>query len=115
MVAVRAERRLQRMNHVEPVRRSGPAPVVDLTTRGPLVEGRGNGRKRVALRAWLMCPDSAARGYALDLSESGARLGGVGTRFEVGQRLLCKIELQPHEACVVVRAEVTRFHPVAAR
>ena len=71
-------------------------------------EQRETRRRPVALRAWLMTLEGASRGYALDLSESGARLGGVCSPLRPGERALCKIELRPHEEPVIVRAEVVR-------
>lgn len=65
-------------------------------------------RKPVALKCWLMDDDGAARGYALDVSEGGARLAGVGSRYQAGQRLLCKLVLDGKEPPLVMRCKVTR-------
>lgn len=79
-----------------------------------VVEPRRAERQRVALRAWLCGTDGSQRGWVLDLSTSGARLGGVGTRLQPGERVLCKLVLAAAEAPVVLRAEVVRYAPVAA-
>src|SRR4051794_31470961 len=55
-------------------------------------------RASVALRAWLTDDDGASRGYALDLSETGARFGGMSTRHKAGDLLLAKIEIDPKDA-----------------
>lgn len=111
MVALRAEQ------PARPVEQSRIQPRTRAAERQQpfeVLEGRKAARKPVALRAWVMTMEGAARGYALDLSEGGCRLGGMGTRFQVGQKLLCKIELSPAEAPVVIRAHVARYHLVAA-
>lgn len=115
MVAIRAERPQETYT---PRPGATPRPSLDsgrrsraLSRRVAFVgceEQRCARRRPVALRAWLMTLDGASRGYALDLSESGARLGGVCSRLEPGERALCKIELRPHEEPIVVRAEVIR-------
>lgn len=79
-----------------------------------VVEARRAERQRVALRAWLCGADGSQRGWILDLSTSGARLGGVGTRLKPGERVLCKVVLAETEAPAVLRAEVVRYAPVAA-
>ena len=84
-----------------------PRPVLSLLPT--MADTRETPRQRVALKAWLMTLDGATRGYALYLSEGGARLGGMGTHHPVGSTLLAKICLQPHECPVVVRCEVVRY------
>ncbi len=65
-------------------------------------------RKDVALKCWLMDDEGSARGYALDISKDGARLSGVGSRFTVGQRLLCKLLLDAKQPALVVRCKIVR-------
>jgi hypothetical protein len=77
-------------------------------------EARRAPRRRLALPAWLCGTEGSARGYALDLSQGGARFGGVGTKLRPGDRLLAKIVLDEREAPVVLRAEVVRLALVAA-
>jgi hypothetical protein len=86
------------------VRRTAPDPLV-------LVEARGEKRAAVALKAWVCGAEHSARGYALDLSQDGARFGGMGTRFEVGDEVIVKLELAAHEAPAVLKAEVVRYAP----
>lgn len=76
----------------------------------PIVEARNRQRARIALRAWLCDDDGSTRGYTLDLSPDGARVGGAGTRFRVGQSLLLKIVLDDVEPPAVLRAELVRYH-----
>ena len=76
-----------------------------------IIEGRNHQRARIALRAWLCDDDGSTRGYTLDLSPDGARVGGAGTRFHVGQSLLVKIVLDDAEPPAVLRAELIRYHP----
>ena len=71
-------------------------------------ERRETNRRSGAMRAWIMSLEGASRGYALDVSESGARLGGVCSPLGVRERALCKIELRPNEEPLVVRAEIVR-------
>src|SRR5690606_30175598 len=71
-------------------------------------DARKAARKEVALKCWLMDDEESARGYALDVSKDGARLSGVGARFRVGQRLLCKLLLDDKEPALVVRCKVMR-------
>lgn len=65
-------------------------------------------RKDVALKCWLMDDEGSARGYALDVSKDGARLSGVGSRFALEQRLLCKLLLDDKEPALIVRCKVVR-------
>lgn len=74
-------------------------------------EGRNHPRARIALRAWVCDDEGAARAYTLDLSPDGARVGGAGARFTVGQSVLMKLMLDDAEAPVVLKAEVLRYHP----
>lgn len=74
-------------------------------------EGRNRLRARIALRAWICDDEGARRGYTLDLSPDGARVGGAGTRFTVGDRVVLKVVLDEAEPPVVLRAEVVRYHP----
>lgn len=69
---------------------------------------RQNHRRAGAMRAWIMSLEGASRGYALDVSETGARLGGVCSPLGLNERALCKIELRPNEEPLVVRAEIVR-------
>lgn len=78
------------------------------------VEDRASARHRVALQAWLCAEDASYRGYVLELSLGGARVGGVGTRLQPGERVLCKVVLSAGEAPVVLRAEVVRYALVVA-
>lgn len=71
-------------------------------------ERRETNRRSGAMRAWIMSLEGASRGYVLDVSESGARLGGVCSPLGVHERALCKIELRPNEEPLVVRAEIVR-------
>jgi hypothetical protein len=81
----------------------------------PPLEARDKARVPVALRVWLCAEAFSARGWALDLSEHGARLGGVGVRFHAGEQVLAKIVLDDNEAPIVLKAEVVRYQPVAVR
>lgn len=90
-----------------------PRPVLSLLPQ--MADTREKPRRKVALKAWLMTLDGATRGYALDLSEGGARLGGMGTHHEVGSTLLAKICLEPHESPIVVRCKVVRYSAPAGR
>jgi hypothetical protein len=65
-------------------------------------------RKTVALKCWLQHERGAARGYAMDLSERGARLSGVGYGFGVGTRTICKVMLDSKEPPLVLRCKVVR-------
>ena len=76
-----------------------------------VVEARNHQRARIALRAWVCDDEGAARAYTLDLSPDGARVGGAGSRFSMGQSVLLKLVLDDAEAPVVLRAEVLRYHP----
>ncbi len=76
-----------------------------------VLEARNHQRARIALRAWLCDDEGAARAYTLDLSPDGARVGGAGQRFAVGQSVLLKLVLDDAEAPVVLRAEVLRYQP----
>lgn len=80
-------------------------------TQSRIVEGRNQLRARIALRAWICDDEGARRGYTLDLSPDGARVGGAGTRFAVGQSVLLKVVLDEAEPPAVLRAEVVRYHP----
>lgn len=75
-----------------------------------VVEARNHRRARIALRAWLCDDEGACRGYTLDLSPDGARIGGAGTRYAVGRTLLVKIVLDDAEPPVVLKAELVRYH-----
>jgi hypothetical protein len=89
--------------------------VVKRTERDrPLVDARRAPRLRVALRAWLCGVEGSTRGYVLELSAGGARLGGMGTKHQPGDRLVAKIVLDEAEAPAVVKVEVVRYAPVAA-
>ncbi len=90
-----------------------PRPVLSLLPQ--MADTREKPRRKVALKAWLMTLDGATRGYALDLSEGGARLGGMGTHHEVGSTLFAKICLEPHESPIVVRCKVVRYSAPAGR
>lgn len=99
--------------------RLNPTPHVaatNLVRRGAgaadrLGEARNHPRARIALRAWLCDDEGSTRGYTLDLSPDGARVGGAGTRFKVGQSLLLKVVLDDAEPPAVLRAELVRYHP----
>lgn len=65
-------------------------------------------RREAALKCWLMREDESARGYALDVSKTGARVSGVGSRYSEGERMLCKLELGDKEPPVVLRCKVVR-------
>lgn len=88
--------------------------VVRRTERKPLVEGRKEARARVACRAWLCAADASARGYALDVSAHGARFGGMGLLFAVGDRVLAKIVLEEHGEPLVMKAEIVRYAPASS-
>jgi PilZ domain len=85
------------------------------TSRAAPVQAREKARTPVALRMWLCAEAFSARGFALDLSEHGARLGGVGVRFRPGEQVLAKILLNDDEAPLVLKAEVVRYQPVSVR
>jgi hypothetical protein len=100
--------------------RSTAAPaahnVVRKTARAQhVVEARTEERVPVTLKAWLCAEAFSARGFVLDLSPHGARLGGVGFRFREGERVLLKVQLDDAATPVVVRAEVVRADPVCVR
>ncbi len=76
-----------------------------------VIEARNHRRARIALRAWLCDDEGASRGYTLDLSPDGARVGGAGSRFAIGQSVLLKIVLDDAEPPVVLKAELVRHHP----
>ncbi|MBI1947645.1 MAG: PilZ domain-containing protein [Deltaproteobacteria bacterium] len=76
-----------------------------------VVDARNHRRARIALRAWLCDDQGSSRAYTLDLSPDGARVGGAGSRFTVGQSLLLKIVLDDAEPPVVLKAELVRYHP----
>lgn len=65
-------------------------------------------RREAALRCWLIDDEESARGYALDVSKEGARLCGVGSRYQEGQRLICKLVLDDKEPPLVMRCKVVR-------
>ena len=95
---------------------TAPVAATNLVRRGAssperVLEARNHGRARIALRAWLCDDDGSCRGYTLDLSPDGARVGGAGTRFKVGQSLLLKVVLDDAEPPAVLRAELVRYHP----
>jgi hypothetical protein len=66
-------------------------------------------RRTTALKAWLIKDDESLRAWALDLSETGARVGGTGYRWAMGERLLFKVLLDPAEPALIVRAKVVRL------
>jgi hypothetical protein len=66
-------------------------------------------RARVAMQAWIVDDTQSMRGYALDLSDGGARVGGVGTRIPVGARVVLKIKLEPTRVPIAMRAHVVRY------
>lgn len=76
---------------------------------------RRGARKAVALKAWCVLPERSARGFVVDLSETGARIGGVAGGFAEGQRMLFKVQLEPTEPPVICRAVVVRWHQPAGR
>lgn len=82
--------------------------LVKMKQKGP-VDVRGMRRARVAMQAWIVDEAFTARGYALDLSEGGAKVGGVGTRVPVGARVLLKLKLTPNAIPIVMRAQVVRY------
>ena len=104
MVAVARLAPTYRNTAINVVKRSATSPE-------RIIEGRNHQRARIALRAWLCDDDGSTRGYTLDLSPDGARVGGAGTRFKVGQSLLVKIVLDDAEPPAVLRAELIRYHP----
>lgn len=81
----------------------------------PIVEVRADARREVSLKAWLCAEAFSARGWVLDLSEDGARLGGVGFRFTKGEAVMLKVELEAHAAPLVLKGEVVRADPVCVR
>lgn len=74
-----------------------------------MFDPRHRARHEVALPCWAMKPTGTQRGYVLDISEDGARLGGISSGFVLGQGMLLKIELAPGEAAVILRAEAVRW------
>jgi hypothetical protein len=66
-------------------------------------------RKATALKCWLIKDDESLRAWALDVSESGARVGGSGYRWQMDERLLFKVLLDPREPALIVRAKVVRL------
>ncbi|HEY4220907.1 MAG TPA: PilZ domain-containing protein [Myxococcota bacterium] len=68
-------------------------------------------RARVAYASWLCAEEGSKHGYALDLSSTGARFGGMGLHFRVGDLVLAKIIIDAAEAPLVLRAEVVRYAP----
>jgi hypothetical protein len=84
--------------------------VVKRTKRAVDVNARTKPRARVALQSWLCGPEQSQRGYCLDVSTTGARFGGMGTKLAVGDRILAKIVIDK-DAPLVLRAEVVRYSP----
>ncbi len=81
--------------------------------REPLVEGRRRPRVPVALRAWVCTEALSVRGFALDLTENGARFGGMGLKLKVGDAVIVKIVVDEADAPVVIKGEVVRYAPTA--
>ncbi len=102
MVAVRAEKRADSSTTARVRRQLAPA------------EQRAKARKGTALRAWVCGPFESKRAWVLDLSETGCRIGGAGTKLTVGDSVVVKVELQAGEPPLVGRAQVARYHVVAA-
>lgn len=67
-------------------------------------------RTDVAMRAWLMDGAGTQRGYIVDVSETGARISGVGMRVPVGERLVLKFQLRPGEPPRTCRVHAIRYH-----
>ncbi|MCP4501597.1 MAG: PilZ domain-containing protein [Deltaproteobacteria bacterium] len=88
-----------------------PMPAEESVESAPLAPAdfRDQRRKVVALKAWVMTLSGSKRGFVTDLSEGGALVGGIGTSFRIGERVLLKVQLCPAEAPVVVRCEVVRY------
>jgi len=82
--------------------------LVKIPVKGP-ADLRVQKRAKVAMQAWIVDETQTARGYVLDLSEGGARVGGAGTRVPVGTRVLLKLKLTPTSVPLVVRAQVVRY------
>ena len=95
---------------------SSPAArnVVTAKKREANVDARRKPRARTALMSWLCTEAGSARGYALDLSANGARFGGMGTRFTVGELVLCKIVVDAADPPLVLRARIVRYAPASA-
>lgn len=70
---------------------------------------RRTARHGVALQCWAMKPTGTERGYVMDLSESGALLGGIGSGFVLGQGMLLKMTLSSIEPPIILRAEAVRW------
>jgi hypothetical protein len=125
MVALVAER----LSHTAPVtvpiarRRIAKEPMRDdakksvplgklrlIQVRAPKIHDlREKKRARVAMQAWIIDETQSMRGYALDLSDGGARVGGVGTRIPVGARVLLKLKLDQTSVPITMRAHVMRY------
>jgi hypothetical protein len=83
--------------------------------RARVHEAREQPRTQVTYKAWLCAESFSARGFVLDLSNDGARLGGVGFRFTPGERVILKVVADDAQPPVVLKAEVVRADPVCVR
>lgn len=72
-------------------------------------DARRHQRRGIALKTWVMDSTRTARGYILDMSETGARIGAVGTKFPVGTRVVVKMDLGASHAPIACEAQVVRF------
>lgn len=88
--------------------------VLDGKAERSKVDARGAPRVRTAVPLWLCGDEGSARGWALELSATGARVGGVGACLAPGTRVVVKLAVAAGEAAVVLRAEVVRYAPVLA-
>jgi hypothetical protein len=69
---------------------------------------RDKPRKQVALKCWMMRDAESVRGWAMDVSETGARVQGAGYRWKVGEKILFKVVMTNTEPSMIVRAKVVR-------
>lgn len=78
----------------------------------PTVDARRAPRVRAASPLWLCGDAGSVRGWALELSSTGARVGGAGVALVPGARVVVKIAMPAGEASIALRAEVVRHAAV---
>lgn len=111
MVAVVAEKVAQQTQQIfPPVPSSAPmkSPRRARIAYVGCDDPRDKPRKQVALKCWLVREAESVRGWAMDVSEGGARVQGAGYRWKLGEKLLFKVVLGDREPSMIVRAKVVR-------
>ena len=87
-----------------PMRSPRRAPIAFVGSDDPRVKPR----KKVALKCWVMRDEESVRGWAMDVSETGARVQGAGYRWRLGEKVLFKVFLSDDEPTMIVRGKVVR-------